>query len=156
MFNQIGQMASSMAYIHAAIPLNISTYQHHISLFELTLEKLTNAPVTAAQPIAKSIKDMAYFATKRLDKLTKKLRTIDNVLPDDDFSGQFNKRQKWFIDLLFAPAIVEQIKCAKNASLDGNMFSPIAHSKIIQHQCHFGQCHLHLLITKPARVDYFS
>lgn len=37
MFNQIGQMASSMAYIDAAIPLNISTYQHHISLFEITL-----------------------------------------------------------------------------------------------------------------------
>ncbi len=53
MFNQVGQMASSMAYIHATIP-------------------------------QKSIKDMAFFATKRLNKLASKLRTIHNVLPDDN------------------------------------------------------------------------
>jgi len=44
MFNQVGQMASSMAYIHAAIPLNISIYQNHILLFATTLNKITNTP----------------------------------------------------------------------------------------------------------------
>jgi hypothetical protein len=84
MFNQVGQMASSMAYIHAAIPLNISTYQNHLSLFATTLNKITSTPSTTNTPVIKSIKDMALFATKQLNKLATKLCTIENVLPSDD------------------------------------------------------------------------
>jgi len=105
MFNQVGQMASSMAYIHAAIPLNISTYQHHISLFQTTLDKLTNMPTSAQKTLQKSIKEMAFFASKRLNKLATKIRTIDNVLLNDDLSRDINSRQKRFIDSLFAPAL---------------------------------------------------
>ncbi len=93
-------MASSIAYIHAAIPLNVSIYQHHMSL-----DKLTNTPTSAQTPLAKSIKDMAFFAAKRLNKLANKLHTIDNVLPDDHLSQTLNSRQKCFIDFLFAPAL---------------------------------------------------
>ena len=48
-FDEIGQMAASMAYIHVAIPLNISTYQHQCSLFDSYLKsfaaKTTNDPL---------------------------------------------------------------------------------------------------------------
>jgi hypothetical protein len=64
MFNQVGQMASSMAYIHAAIPLNISTYQNHLSLFATTLNKITNTLSNTNTPVIKSIKDMALFVAK--------------------------------------------------------------------------------------------
>ena len=122
MFNQVGQMASSMAYIHAAIPLNISTYQEHLSLFATTLNQITNTPADKNTPLVKSIKDMALFAAKRLNKLSTKLRTIDNVLPNDDFSTSLNSRQKRFVDFLFAPAIIDATRKHRNASLEGDLF----------------------------------
>jgi hypothetical protein len=122
MFNQVGQMASSMAYIHAAIPLNISTYQEHLSLFATTLNQITNTPADKNTPLVKSIKDMALFAAKRLNKLSTKLRTIDNVLPNDDFSSTLNSRQKRFVDFLFAPAIIDATRKHRNASLEGDLF----------------------------------
>jgi hypothetical protein len=122
MFNQVGQMASSMAYIHAAIPLNISTYQEHLSLFATTLNQITNTPSDKNTPLVKSIKDMALFAAKRLNKLSTKLRTIDNVLPNDDFSNTLNTRQKRFVDFLFAPAIIDATRKHRNASLEGDLF----------------------------------
>ena len=122
MFNQVGQMASSMAYIHAAIPLNISTYQHHMSLFADTLIKITNTPATTKQPVIKSIKEMALFAAKRLNKLASKLRTIDNVLPNDDFSHTLNSRQKRFLDVLFLPSIEAKTHRLRNESLEGDLF----------------------------------
>jgi len=122
MFNQVGQMASSMAYIHAAIPLNISTYQNHTSLFADTLYKITNTPASTKTPIIKSIKEMALFAAKRLNKLASKLRTIDNVLPNDNFSQTLNNRQKRFLDILFLPDIETQTRKMRNASLEGDLF----------------------------------
>jgi hypothetical protein len=122
MFNQVGQMASSMAYIHAAIPLNISTYQHHISLFQTSLDKLTQTPTSPQQTLQKSIKDMAFFATKRLNKLADKLRTIDNVLPNDDLSRDLNARQKRFIDILWAPYYRNKSWKLRNDSLEGDIF----------------------------------
>jgi len=115
-------MASSMAYIHAAIPLNISTYQNHMSLFADTLNKISNTPASTKTPVIKSIKEMALFATKRLNKLVSKLRTIDNVLPNDDFSQTLNSRQKRFLDLLFFPDIETATRKMCNASLEGDLF----------------------------------
>jgi len=51
-----------------------------------------------------------------------KLRTIDNVLPNDDFSHTLNSRQKRFIDLFFVPAFEQATRKMRNASLDGNLF----------------------------------
>jgi len=62
-----------MAFIHAAIPLNISTYQQHISLLHSTLQKLTETPSNPQQPLTKAIKEMACFADKRLNKLATKI-----------------------------------------------------------------------------------
>ncbi len=65
---------------------------------------------------------MALFAAKRLNKLSTKLRTIDNVLPNDDFSNTLNTRQKRFVDFLFAPAIIDATRKHCNASLQGDLF----------------------------------
>jgi len=111
-----------MAYIHAAIPLNISAYQNHFSLFATTLNEITNTPSNTNTPVIKSIKDMALFAAKRLNKLANKLRTIDNILPNDDFSQSLNSRQKRFIDLLFVPNFTTETRKIHNDSLEGNLF----------------------------------
>jgi len=59
---------------------------------------------------------MALFVAKRLNKLTTKLSTIDNVLPSDDFSQSLNSRQKRFIDLLFVPEFTLATRRMRNAS----------------------------------------
>jgi hypothetical protein len=45
-FDQVGHMASSLGYIHVAIPLNISTYQQQISLFQNFLADFTTKTTT--------------------------------------------------------------------------------------------------------------
>jgi len=65
---------------------------------------------------------MALFAAKRLNKLATKLRTIDNVLPNDDLSQTLNNRQKRFIDALFVPEIQRATRKMRNSSLDGDLF----------------------------------
>ena len=106
-FDEIGQMAASMAYIHVAIPLNISTYQHQCSLFDSYLKsfaaKTTNDPLHVS--FTKSIRDLATFAYKRLDKLIDKLRFIDIVLPSDDLTQPLNDRHKRFLDVLLLPIL---------------------------------------------------
>lgn len=70
-FDQVGHMASSLGYIHVAIPLNISTYQHQITLFHNFLadfsSKTTSNPTQVS--FTKAIRDLATFARKRVDKL---------------------------------------------------------------------------------------
>jgi len=84
-FDQVGQMASSMTYIHVAIPLNISTFQHQISLFQSYLNHFRTLKTnqTNAIPFTKAIRDLANFASERLESLTSKLRYIDHILPAD-------------------------------------------------------------------------
>ena len=100
-FDEIGQMAASMAYIHVAIPLNISTYQHQCTLFDSYLKNFASKTTPDPNHVSftKAIRDLATFAYKRLDKLIDKLRFIDVVLPSDDFSQPLNGRQKRFLDL---------------------------------------------------------
>jgi hypothetical protein len=68
-------MASSLAYIHVAIPFNTSTYQHQISLFQSFLMDFTSK--TTAQPtqvsFTRAIRDLAMFARKLVDKLVEQL-----------------------------------------------------------------------------------
>ena len=41
-FDQVGQMASSMAYIHVAIPLNLSHFKQQVLLFRTHMANLAN------------------------------------------------------------------------------------------------------------------
>jgi hypothetical protein len=98
-FDQVGHMASSLGYIHVAIPLNISTYQHQITLFHNFLadfsSKTTSNPTQVS--FTKAIRDLATFARKRVDKLVEQLRFIDVVLPEDDLTNLHHPRQKRFL-----------------------------------------------------------
>ena len=125
-FDEIGQMAAAMSYIHVAIPLNISTYQHQCTLFDSYLKsfasKTTNDPLHVS--FTKSIRDLATFAYKRLDKLIDRLRFIDVVLPSDDLTQPLNDRQKRFLDLLLVPILRLDGTLAKweKQSVDGDLF----------------------------------
>ncbi len=65
---------------------------------------------------------MALCAAKRLNKLATKLRTIDNVLPNNNLSQSLNSRQKRFIEFLFVLEITYSTRRFRNASLYGDLF----------------------------------
>ena len=117
-------MAASMAYIHVAIPLNITTYQHQVSLFETFLSNLSSKTTGTAQEVSftKAIRDLATFAYKRLHKLTEKLRFVDIVLPEDDFTQPPNPRQKRFLSWLAMPAIRRRLWRQANISINGDEY----------------------------------
>ena len=123
-FDEVGQMAASMAYIHVAIPLNISTYQHQVQLFDTFLSNLSFKTTGTAQEVSftKAIRDLATFAFKRLHKLTEKLRFIDIVLPEDDFTQPLNPRQKRFLSWLDMPGIRRRLWCRANNSINGDEY----------------------------------
>ena len=104
LFDEIGQMASSMTYIHIAIPLNISTFQNQINVFSSYLENFINLKTDKKNQIlfTKTIRDLATFADSRLLTLAEKVKYIDHILPSD--TAKFSSRQKRFF--MIAPYIM--------------------------------------------------
>jgi phosphopantetheine adenylyltransferase len=104
LFDEIGQMASSMTYIHIAIPLNITTFQHQINVFSSYLENFINLKTDKKNQIlfTKTIRDLATFADSRLLTLAEKVKYIDHILPSD--TANFASRQKRFF--MIAPYIM--------------------------------------------------
>ena len=96
-FDEVGQMAASMTYIHVAIPLNISTFEDQISLFQYYLDHHFLTMTTNdsnAILFTKTIRDLAHFASLRLQYLADKVKYIDHLLPDETDT----LRQKRFPD----------------------------------------------------------
>ena len=89
-FEEIGKMASSMTYIHVGIPLNISTFSHQINLLDNYIQGFTNLTTDQPQHIlfTKTIRDLATFADSRLQKLGKKVLSIDHLLPAETTGRQ--------------------------------------------------------------------
>jgi hypothetical protein len=97
-------MASSMTYIHIAIPLNISTFEHQINVFSSYLENFINLKTDKKNQIlfTKTIRDLATFADSRLLMLAEKVKYIDHILPSD--TAKFSSRQKRFF--MIAPYLM--------------------------------------------------
>jgi hypothetical protein len=85
-FDEVGKMAASMTYIHVAIPLNISTFEDQIYLFQYYLDHHF-LPMTTndsnAMLFTKTIRDLAHFASLRLQYLADKVKYIYHLLPDE-------------------------------------------------------------------------
>jgi hypothetical protein len=99
-FDEVGKMAASMTYIHVAIPLNISTFEDQIYLFQYYLDNHF-LPMTTNDSNAilftKTIRDLAHFASLRLQYLADKVKYIDHLLPDDSDSQGRQKRMMTLI-----------------------------------------------------------
>jgi hypothetical protein len=94
-FDEVGKMAASMTYIHVAIPLNISTFEDQISLFQYYLDHHFLTMTTNdsnAILFTKTIRDLAHFASLRLQYLADKVKYIDHLLPDESDSLGRQKR----------------------------------------------------------------
>jgi hypothetical protein len=131
-FDEIGKMASSMAYLHVAIPLNISTFEQQISIFHTYLTTLTEATTASAKqvPFTKAIRDLAAFAKSRLSTLHTSLRFIDTILPEDTLHSvkSHNKRFVGIIPLMLYTLIKDIAK--QQASYDRDLFFPQWHFEI--------------------------
>ena len=98
-FNEIGQIATSMSYLHIGIPVNLTSIQHHITAFSSYLTRFTSLKTDHPNKLQfqRVITELATFAKRKLDKLSDKLRFIDHVLPEDPTPPARNKR---FIDTI--------------------------------------------------------
>jgi len=126
-FDEIGKMASSMAYLHVAIPLNISTFEQQIAIFHTYLNKLTEITTPAAKqvPFTKAIRDLAAFAKSRLSTLQTSLRFVDTILPEDT-SQSAQARNKRFIGVtpLMIYTLIQDLRYKQQQSYDGDLFFP--------------------------------
>jgi hypothetical protein len=126
-FDEIGKMASSMAYLHVAIPLNISTFEQQISIFHTYLNKLTEVttPMAKQVPFTKAIRDLASFAKSRLSTLQTSLRFVDTILPEDT-SQSAQSRNKRFIGItpLMIYTLIQDLRYKQQQSYEGDLFFP--------------------------------
>jgi hypothetical protein len=84
-----------MAYIHVAIQLNLSTFEHQLQIFDSYLTEL--AAVTTANrtevTFTKAIRDLATFAKTRLEYLRFSVRFIDTILPEDTSQSKIRHKR---------------------------------------------------------------
>ena len=116
-FNEIGQIATSMSYLHIGIPVNLTSIQHHITAFSSYLTRFSSLQTDHPNKLQfqRVITELAGFAKRKIDKLSTKLAFIDHVLPEDptpllvtnvsliQFCLKFVKRMITKLELLLEP-----------------------------------------------------
>jgi phage baseplate assembly protein W len=91
-FDEIGSMASGMAHIHVAIPLNLSTFAGQALVLEDYLSKLSRAvgeDDEQTKIFMQSIREISKFALTRLQRIKAAITHLDVILPvDGDLTQQ--------------------------------------------------------------------
>ena len=85
-FDEIGEMASQMMYIHVNIPLNLSALYHQADLFTNYLYTLKNTTTSTYKriPFTKAVRDTGDYGLRKLERIMKRLENIDHNLPHVD------------------------------------------------------------------------
>ena len=116
-----------MAYIHVAIPLNISTFEIQIEMFDhyLTQLLLSSAAPHHLPSFVKSVRDIATFAQSRLHHLQTSIRFVDTILPEDT-SPSAQDRTRRFIPMLLpvVATLIADINEKARLSREGDLFYP--------------------------------
>ena len=70
-FDAVGEMASGMAYVHVAIPLNLTTFTAQADILQNYLYKLSRVVSnnTQKETFLETIRDIARFGQTRLNRL---------------------------------------------------------------------------------------
>ena len=101
-FDEIGSMASGMAHIHVAIPLNLSTFSGQAQILQDYLSKLSRVvdeDHENKQLFMQSIREIAKFALTRLNRIKTAITHLDIILPfDGDLTDSRNRRQVHSLD----------------------------------------------------------
>ena len=96
-FDAVGEMASGMAYVHVAIPLNLTTFNTQAKILGEYLFKLSRVVDgengTKSGEFLDNIRNIARFGQTRLERLKLKVHHLDMILPfDGDMTQQRQKR----------------------------------------------------------------
>ena len=91
LFDEVGHLAAGMAFVHVAIPLNLTGLQLQASALNSHLLKLSNTSTTQMKNLifTKQIIEIASFAQHRLARISDQFFLLDNILPvplEDDAS----------------------------------------------------------------------
>ena len=103
-FDEVGSLATSVGYLHVAIPLNITTLHDQAMLLAFSLQNYTSN-FNLSETLGKSLNDIIHFQISKLDQVLSDLITLDSLLPQNEEPYAFNdrlKRNKRFIFLPWA------------------------------------------------------
>ena len=78
-FQEIGEMAADLSYIHVTLPLNISTLYQQAEVFESYLTDLANFTTDKMHriPFAKAVRDAGQIGLRSLKRIVTNLQDID-------------------------------------------------------------------------------
>ena len=95
-FDEIGEMASQMMYIHVNIPLNLTALYDQAELFTTYLQTLQNSTTSIYKriPFTKAARDTGDHGMKRLNRIMKKMKNIDHNLPHMETRQKREEKQQ--------------------------------------------------------------
>lgn len=78
-FQEIGEMAADLSYIHVTIPLNITTLYQQGDLYKDYLTTMANSTTSKTNriPFTKAVRDAGEFGIRSLDRIVTNLKDID-------------------------------------------------------------------------------
>ena len=85
-FDEIGTLLSTTAFIHVTIPLNLTQLQVQATSIMLYLNQIrhTNSSIADDLPkFKKNLDDICFNAAKKLNRVMGKIRLLDSILPAD-------------------------------------------------------------------------
>ena len=85
-FEEIGEMAPQMMYVHVFIPLNITTLYQQADIYKTYLLQLANSTTTDYNriPFTKAARDTGLYGLSKINRIIQKLKNLDLNLPHVD------------------------------------------------------------------------
>ena len=97
-FDSVGQVASGMAYVHVAIPLNLSTFEIQAAIlgdYLFKLSRVVDYNSTDRITFMTNIREIAKFGQVKLQRLINRAAHLDAILPyDGDLTQERQNRQR--------------------------------------------------------------
>ncbi len=125
-FDSIGEMASGMAYIHVAIPLNLSTFHIQAEILGKYLFQLSRVVDndTLKDGFLASIREIAKFGMTKLQRIKNRVTHLDNILP---FDGDLTRRAR----MTHISSFIEDEVIDYEGILDNRVKDPITMDQIL-------------------------
>ena len=151
-FDPIGKMASGMAYIHVAIPLNITTFKNQADILENYLFKLSrvvDSNTTDRNEFLQNIREIANFGQIKLERLKNRIKHIDQILPfDGDLTTRQQRQRRDETDINGDDEIIDYLDY-----IDNKVHSPIELDHIIRDQDSLKNRHKYLITMQLLELE---
>ena len=131
-FDSVGEMASGMAYVHVAIPFNLTTYTIQADILGTYLFKLSrvvDSNATDKNSFLNSIREIARYGQTRLERLKNRINHLDQILPYDGDSMDTDRLRRTVLDSMIDDEVIDYEKYTTD-----NLTDPIEIITIIKNQ----------------------